>query len=105
MKRTSYQCQCADCQQPGDHPTKELHRQLNQFLARLDEQQQRWYVALEAKKIGHGGTKLMSKITGLHVNTIRRGRCELDSDFAPCPTGRIRAVGGGRKPVEKNSQR
>jgi len=74
VKGTVHQCQCQDCQQPGNPLTQELHRQLNQFLDRLNEQQRRWYVALEAKKIGHGGTKLMSQITGVHVNTIRRGR-------------------------------
>jgi hypothetical protein len=102
---TEHQCQCPDCQQPGEHPTKELHRQQNQFLERLDEQQRRWYVALEAKKIGHGGTKLMSQITGMHVNTIRRGRRELESNLENRPTDRIRASGGGRKSVEKNIQR
>jgi len=29
-----------------------LHYQMNLFLSRLDEQQRRWYVALEAKKMG-----------------------------------------------------
>lgn len=71
MKEPVHQCQCVECQQRGDNPIKELHHQLNQFLARLDEQQQRWYVALEAKKIGHGGMKHLSQITGMHVNTIR----------------------------------
>jgi hypothetical protein len=103
-ERTVHQCGCPNCQQPGDHPDKELHYQMNLFLSRLDEQQRRWYVALEAKKLGHGGAQLMSQITGMSVDTIRRGRDELDSSLADRPTDRVRLFGGGRHPVEKNSR-
>jgi hypothetical protein len=74
---------------------------MNVLLSRLDEQQRRWYVALESKKVGHGGDVLLAQITGLDVETIRRGRRELDVDLAESPPERIRAVGGGRPPVEK----
>ena len=99
--RAVHRCACARCQQPGDHPDKELHRQMNLFLSRLDEQQRRWYVALEAKKMGHGGVECLSQITGLHVETIRRGRRELDKELAERPVDRVRLPGGGRPPVEK----
>lgn len=104
-KKLVHQCQCQRCQQSGNDPIKELHRQLNQFLECLDEQQRRWYVALEAKKLGHGGTKLMSQITGMYVNTIRRGRQELDNSFSERPVNQIRRSGGGRKSVEKKHQK
>jgi len=74
---------------------------MNLLLSRLDEQQRRWYVALEAQKIGRSGTTQMSLITGIHVDTIRRGREELDKDLAERPVGRVRLPGGGRIPVEK----
>lgn len=96
-----YQCPCPDCQQPGDHPNKELHHQMNLFLSRLDEQQRRWYVALEAKKLGHGGITRLAQITGLHVDTIRRGCAELDGELADRPVDRVRVPGGGRPTVEK----
>ena len=99
-----YQYQCAHCQQPGDHSDKEIHDQMNLLLSRLDEQQRRWYVALEAKKLGHGGAKRMSEITGMHVDTIRRGREELDNLLADRPLDRVRLLGGGRAPVEKKSR-
>ena len=102
-KRVIHQCKCPSCQQPGDHSDKELHHQMNLFLSRLDEQQQRWYVALEAKKLGHGGATLMSEITGMSVDTIRRGRDELDNALVDRPVDRIRLPGGGRPRVEKNS--
>lgn len=102
--RAVYQCQCPICQQSGDHPDKELHHQMNLFLSRLDEQQQRWYVALEAKKMGHGGATRMSEITGMHVDTIRRGREELGNSLADRPADRVRLSGGGRLPVEKKNR-
>jgi hypothetical protein len=99
-----HQCECQNCQQPGDHPDKELHHQMNLLLSRLDEQQRRWYAALEAKKLGRGGMTLMSQITGMSVDTIRRGRDELDEQLAGRPVDRVRLPGGGRPPVEKNSR-
>jgi hypothetical protein len=76
---------------------------MNVLLSRLDEQQRRWYVALEAERIGHGGTDQLARITGMNVNTIRRGRRELAGDLTNRPTERVRLPGGGRKPVEKKS--
>ena len=102
-EKTIRECQCPTCQQPGEHPDKELHRWMNLFLSRLDEQQRRWYVALEAKKMGHGGATRMSQITGMHVDTIRRGVRELDNEFAGRPVDRIRLPGGGRHRVEKKT--
>ena len=96
-----HQCQCSDCRQSGDHPNKLLHHQMNLLLSRLDEQQRRWCVALESNKLGHGGDAYMSLVTGLHVQTIRRGREELDAELASRPVERVRLPGGGRMPVEK----
>ena len=78
---------------------------MNLLLSRLDEQQRRWYVALEAQKMGHGGAKRMAEISGMHLDTIRRGRHELDNGLADRPDDRVRLPGGGRQPVEKKSQR
>ncbi|WP_088253999.1 hypothetical protein [Fimbriiglobus ruber] len=96
-----HQCRCPDCLQATDHPNKEVHRQLNLLLSRLNEQQRRWLAAWEAQRIGHGGDRLVSSITGLHVQTIRRGRQELGSAFANLPPGRVRRPGAGRPPLEK----
>jgi hypothetical protein len=101
---TPHQCQCELCQQGEVHLEQEWHHQVNLLMSRLDEQQRRWYAALEAKRLGHGGMTLMSKITGLHVNTIRRGRRELAQEFNDRPIDRVRVSGGGRKPLEKKSQ-
>lgn len=103
-KKLVHQCQCQRCQQSGNDPIKELHRQLNQFLECLDEQRRRWYVALEAKKLGHGGTKLMSQITGMHVNTIRRGRRELDNTLANAQSTRFGVQAADVNPSKKNTR-
>ncbi len=100
-----HQCQCKSCQLQESHPLKADHQRINLLLSRLDEQQRRWYVALEAERIGHGGTEQMSQITGMNVNTIRRGRRELADNLSERPVDRVRQAGGGRKPVEKKSQR
>ena len=60
--------------QSENHADRELHHQFNLLLSRLDEQQRRWMVALESKKIGHGGDRFMAAVSGLSVETIRRGR-------------------------------
>jgi hypothetical protein len=96
-------CQCSICQRADDHPDKRWHRHMNLLLSRMDEQQRRWYVGLESLKIGHGGDTVLAQITGLNVETIRRGRQELDSDLQDHPPQRIRAAGGGRPPVEKKT--
>jgi hypothetical protein len=76
-----HRCQCPACVRGEDHANRQLHHQLNLLLQRLDEQQRRWVAALESKKIGHGGDTRVALITGLHIDTIRRGREELDADL------------------------
>jgi hypothetical protein len=78
---------------------------MNLLLSRLDEQQRRWLAALESHKFGHGGDTRVALITGLHVDTIRRGREELAAGLQDRPTDRIRQSGGGRPPVKKKIPR
>jgi hypothetical protein len=69
-------CQCPICQAATDHPDKVRHQQINLLMSRLDEPQRRWYAAIEAQRHGYGGERLLSQITGLDEQTIRRGRRE-----------------------------
>jgi hypothetical protein len=73
-------------------------------MSRLDEQQRRWYAGVEANRYGHGGTRLVSQITGLDEKTIRRGQKELALDLAERPDDRIRLPGAGRPTVEKKTR-
>jgi hypothetical protein len=77
---------------------------MNLLLSRLDEQQRRWYVAVESNRIGYGGLHLLSQITGLDEKTIQRGQEELERNFADRPTDQVRSEGGGRQRVEKKTQ-
>jgi hypothetical protein len=98
-------CQCPLCQGGADHPERERHRQLLLLLSRLDENQRRWFVALESKRLGYGGDRLLSQITGMDEKTIRLGRAELDASLVDSPPERVRRAGGGRPPVEKKTPR
>jgi hypothetical protein len=100
-----HQCECVHCRAPLPHPDQARHAQMNLFLSRLDEQQRRWYVALEADRLGPGGERLLAQITGLDEKTIRRGRTELATGLAEQPLDRVRRPGGGRPPVEKKIRR
>lgn len=105
MTETIHECQCAACLADKNREEWKTHHQMNVLLSRLDEQQRRWYVALESKKIGHGGDIELSTITGMDVETIRRGRRELDEDLVSRSSERVRDKGGGQPTVEKKTHR
>ena len=70
----------------------------------LNESQLRKYLASEAISLGRGGIKEVSAISGVHRNTISAGIRELKASSSVAPyhvasTTRIRAAGGGRKPI------
>ena len=98
-----HQCECQECQSQEDHPEKALHHELNVVMSRLDEQQRRWYGAVEANRRGHGGIYQVSQITGLDEKTIRRGQRELKLDLSERPEQRIRVPGAGRPSLEKKA--
>src|SRR4051794_41834622 len=98
-----HRCQCSACLRTGEPLEKSLHARMNLLLSRLDEQQRRWYVAVESTRIGYGGDRALSRITGMNVETIRRGRRELDDSLRGRPTHRGRLPRGGRPPGEKKS--
>ncbi len=99
-----YECGCGACQ-AGEHPDRDDHRPLNLVLSRLDEQQRRWIAGREALRLGYGGFQRIAEITGLHPETIRRGRDELEDELRTRPADRIRLPGGGRPRVEKKIPR
>jgi hypothetical protein len=94
-------CQCPRCQAGEVHPERVQHEQMKVLLSRLDESQRRWYAAVEANRLGHGGVRLVAQITGLDEKTIRRGQAEVAGSLADVPVKRQRRSGGGRPPVEK----
>ncbi len=81
-----------------------IHDRITTVLPLLNESQKRRYLAAEAISLGHGGIKEISAISGMHRNTISAGIRELRSGNVEASENvnnqtRIRAPGGGRKPI------
>ena len=96
--RNPHICQCAKCVEQPSSATAQLHQQINQLAALLNEKDRRQFVGLLARQLGRGGVTSMAEVTGLDRNTIRRGQQEIAaSDFSD----RVRRKGGGRLLTEK----
>ena len=100
---TVRRCDCVICvQHPRSEDARE-HAKINRLVATLDEKNARRVIGLLAERMGHGGIATMSAVTGMSRTTIGRGQAEL-KDADPLPADRVRAPGGGRPRMEKNSQ-
>jgi hypothetical protein len=103
MERPIHQCPCPNCR-TGTGPVADHHSRLNLILSRLDEQQRRWVAALEAQRLGYGGFNEVAAVTGLHPETVRRGRDELADGLKDRPADRVRRSGGGGQPLTKKTR-
>ena len=65
----------------------------------LDERQQRLWLGVEARSLGHGGISAVARAAGVSRTTVARGIKELDEPDAAAPAGRVRRAGAGRKPL------
>ncbi len=61
----------------------------------LNERQRRVWLGNEALALGYGGIRTVAQATGVHPDTVARGRAELDSGDEP--DERVRREGAGRK--------
>ena len=104
MERPVHQCPC-EAGRAGTGRTADYHRRLNPILGRLDEPRRRWVAALEAQRLGYGGFNEVAAITGMHPETIRRGRDEPAADLTDRPTDRVRLPGGGGRTLAKTTRR
>ena len=84
---------------------KELSQKYQQLLPHLSESAARLYLGSEALILGRGGKQKVAKLTGVSRMRIDKGIAELNSaqPIKVEASGRIRKVGGGRKP-HKESQ-
>ena len=73
-----------------------IERSMRAFYRSLRENDRRRYTAVEAAKLGHGGTEYISQVLGLDPKTIRQGQRDL-ADLPERPAPRARQPGGGRK--------
>lgn len=69
------------------------------FYLNLNEKDQRYYSAIEALKLGHGGVTYISELFGCTRKTIYSGIRELASEDL-VENGRVRRKGGGRIAIE-----
>lgn len=60
----------------------------------LSEKDRRRYAAVEAEKLGHGGTQYVADLFGCDPDTIRRGREDVDQLPTDAAEGRVRKKGG-----------
>lgn len=90
---------------PGGTPavsvSDELRAAIVLFASLLDEQQRRLYAGLESLQLG--GDRQIADLLGLDPHTVAKGRRQLLAQDVE--TDRVRAAGGGRKPVEKKRPR
>jgi Rhodopirellula transposase DDE domain len=84
--------------------SRDVERMMKSFYHSLREHDRRRYAAIEAAKLGHGGTEYIAGILGVDPKTIRHGLRDLD-DLPEQPSPRVRQVGGGRKPKLENDPR
>ncbi len=99
----NHKCGCSECVERPNGETALLHTSINRLVVELDEKHRRQFVGLLASQLGHGGIEYVSKITGLHRQTIARGKREIEQAHVAL-AGRIRDRGGGRHKVGKKSQ-
>lgn len=74
-----------------------------QVLGMLNEAQARVFVAQKALAEGRGSVSRLARLTKMSRPTILKGMAELESGRLPAgaETGRVRAMGGGRKRTEE----
>jgi hypothetical protein len=104
LAKLIHECKCEKCQLEPAPPERAIHRQINLLLSRLDEQQRRWYLGLQAQQWGEGSEHLLAQISGVDERTIARGQKELAEELTNRPAERVRVEGGGRFPAEKKTR-
>ena len=78
-----------------------LEQKWQDTLPELNEKQQRYYAAREAKAYGFGGVAAFARATGMSRDTVQQGIKEIESGNT-LQGGRIRRPGGGRKKLEEH---
>ncbi len=74
-----------------------IEQQMQRYYQSLSEKdRRRYYVGIEAAKLGHGGIRYISGLLGCDYRTVKFGMTEL-ADALPLEQGKVRQAGGGRK--------
>jgi hypothetical protein len=71
----------------------EIEKQMKTFFESLSEKDRRRYAAVEAQKLGYGGTKYIAAVLGCDSKTIRQGQADM-AELPDDPLGtRVRKKG------------
>ena len=76
--------------------TPDIEEKMQKFYKNLSEKDKRYYSAIEAMKLEHGGIGYISNLFQCSRQTIYTGLKELEEKTL-LPLGQSRAAGGGRK--------
>jgi transposase len=80
---------------------KSIEKRYELVRGSLDERRRRLWAGAEARELGHGGIRAVSRATGLAPGTIKRGMRELaEGASQTVEMKRQRKKGGGRKKIE-----
>lgn len=79
-----------------DGYAKSVEKQMVHFFQSLSEKDRRRYAAVEAAKLGHGGTAYLARLFGCKVDTIERGKEDVEHLPKDEAAGRIRKKGGSK---------
>lgn len=71
-----------------------VEARMRAFYTSLSEKDRRRYAAVEAEKLGYGGTEYIAALFECHPNTIRQGREDVDQFPQDTAEGRVRKKGG-----------
>jgi hypothetical protein len=91
------QAAAASADIPYDPGSNEIRAAIVLFASVLDERQRRLYAGLQSLQLG--GDRQIADLLHLDPHTVAKGRRQLMAHDVQ--VGRVRAVGGGRKRVEK----
>lgn len=74
------------------HYSLDVEDTMRRFFDSMPERERRHYAAVEAAKLGRGGTSYLAQILGCDEKTIRRGKREQIA-ASDLPSGRSRKKG------------
>ena len=77
------------------YPAK-IEKRMVLFFQSLSEKDRRRYAAVEAAKLGHGGTAYIARLFGCKVDTIERGKEDIQQFPKDEAAGRVRKKGGSK---------
>jgi hypothetical protein len=79
---------------------KKIEEKMKLLYDNLSEKDKRYYAAVEAMKLGHGGIKYLANLFKCTRQTITKGLQGLEENKEIVKAGRSRRLGGGRKGYE-----